>query len=268
MICLHNLKSEGIASAARITALKMVAAAKASHIGSSLSVIDILSVLYSNTHNVGETESSDFILVSKGHAAAGVYSVLKEFSLVSQSEIDNYCKDGAKLGGHVTSTNVPSLTFSTGSLGHALPFAVGIALGKKLKSWPGKVYVVLSDGELNEGSNWEAILAAANFELSNLVVIIDRNRLQSLRSTEQTMKLDSLPSKFSAFNWEVSEINGHDHYALNKEIDSPRTAPVAIVANTVKGKGVSFMENSVAWHYKYPNENELKDAISEIKNER
>jgi transketolase len=261
---LDSKNSESIARSARITALKMVAAAKASHIGSSLSVIDILVVLYSISQNVGEAHSSDFILVSKGHAAAGVYSVLKEFSLLSQTDIDNYCKDGAKLGGHVTSTNVPSLTFSTGSLGHALPFAVGIALGKNLKALPGKVYVVLSDGELNEGSNWEAILAAANFNLSNLIVIIDRNRLQSLRSTEETMKLDPLPNKFKAFNWEVLEINGHDHSALKKEFDTLRDAPTVIIANTIKGKGVSFMENSVAWHYKYPNESELMIAIEEL----
>lgn len=265
---LSNIKSISVAKNARVSALNMVHSAKASHIGSCLSVIDILSVVYSNASSPGESNESDFVLVSKGHAAAGVYAVLKEFGYISPDDIDNYCKDGAKLSGHVTSTNTQAVTLSTGSLGHALPVAVGIALGKKRKNLSGKVYVVMSDGELNEGSNWEGFLSAANFELDNLVVIIDRNRLQSLRSTEETMKLDSLASKFSAFNWNCVEIDGHDHLELNKAINHKSQSPKVIIANTTKGKGVSFMENSVPWHYKFPNETELAEAILEINNER
>lgn len=257
-----------VAKGARITALKMVHSAKASHIGSSLSVIDLLSVIYSKAKDPGAGAHSDFVLISKGHAAAGVYAVLKEFGYLSEQDIASYCQDGAKLSGHVTSTNIQSVTLSTGSLGHALPVAVGIALGKKRKNLNGKVYVVMSDGELNEGSNWEAILSAANFDLNNLIVIIDRNRLQSLRSTEETMKLDSLSAKFLAFNWECDEIDGHDHLKIDNAISYESKNPKAIIANTTKGKGVSFMENSVAWHYKYPNEVELSKAIAEINNER
>ena len=260
--------SQVIARRARVTALKMVHSARASHIGSSLSVIDILSVIYSKAKNPGDENHSDFVLISKGHAAAGVYAVLKEFGYLSEEDIASYCADGAKLSGHVTSTDIPSVTLSTGSLGHALPVAVGIALGKKRKNLTGNVYVVMSDGELNEGSNWEGFLSAANFALDNLIVIIDRNRLQSLRSTEETMKLDSLNAKFSAFNWICVEVDGHDHDALNSAIIHENEKPKIIIANTTKGKGVSFMENSVPWHYKSPNDVELADAISEINNER
>lgn len=265
---MSELISKAASKNARITALKMVYSAKASHIGSSLSAIDLLSVIYSRAKDPGAGGHSDFVLISKGHAAAGVYAVLKEFGYLSEQDIASYCQDGAKLSGHVTSTNIQSVTLSTGSLGHALPVAVGIALGKKRKNLNGKVYVVMSDGELNEGSNWEAILSAANFNLNNLIVIIDRNRLQSLRSTEETMKLDSLSAKFLAFNWDCKELDGHDHLELDNAIACESANPKAIIANTIKGKGVSFMENSVGWHYKYPNEVELSKAIAEVNNER
>lgn len=265
---LSDIQSEYIAKNARISALRMVHSAKASHIGSALSVIDILSVVYLSAVNPGVNNNSDFVLISKGHAAAGVYAVLKEYGYLSNEDIETYCKDGAKLNGHVTSTQIPAVTLSTGSLGHALPVAVGLAIGKKRKNLGGKVYVVMSDGELNEGSNWEGFLSAANFNLNNLVVIIDRNKLQSLRSTEETLRLHPLSSKFSAFNWDCEEVDGHNHIELKKSIRSQRNAPKVIIASTVKGKGVSFMENSVDWHYKFPNEEELSRAISEVDNER
>lgn len=265
---MSDIESENVAKNARISALRMVHSAKASHIGSALSVIDILSVVYSSAVNPGKSRESDFVLISKGHAASGVYAVLKEFGYLSTDDLDSYCKDGAKLSGHVTSTQIPAVTLSTGSLGHALPVAVGIAVGKKRKKLGGKVYVVMSDGELNEGSNWEGFLSAANFNLNNLVVIIDRNKLQSLRSTEETLKLDPLSSKFSAFNWICEEVDGHNHFELKKSMSVQGEAPKVIIANTIKGKGVSFMENSVDWHYKFPNEEELSKAISEVNNER
>jgi transketolase len=265
---LSEIKSLVIAKNARISALRMVHSAKASHIGSALSVIDILSVIYSQAINPGKGGESDFILISKGHAASGVYAVLKECGYLSSSDINSYCEDGAKLSGHVTSTEIPAVTLSTGSLGHALPVAVGIAIGKKRKNLGGNVYVVMSDGELNEGSNWEGFLSAAHFNLNNLIVIIDRNKLQSLRSTEETIRLDSLSSKFLAFNWICEEIDGHNHLELIESIDNQSGSPKAIIANTIKGKGVSFMENSVQWHYKFPNEEDLSKAISEINNER
>jgi transketolase len=265
---LSDIKSITIAKNARVSALRMVHSAKASHIGSALSVIDILSVIYSKAINPGESAESDFVLISKGHAASGVYAVLKEYGYLSTIDIDSYCTDGAKLSGHVTSTEIPVVTLSTGSLGHALPVAVGIAIGKKRKNFGGNVYVVMSDGELNEGSNWEGILSAAHFNLDNLIVIIDRNKLQSLRSTEETIRLDSLTSKFLAFNWICEEVDGHNHLELAKSIDNNGGAPKVIIANTIKGKGVSFMENSVQWHYKFPNEEELSKAKAEINNER
>jgi transketolase len=265
---LNTKNSLLIAQGARVTALNMVHSAKASHIGSALSVIDILSVIYSKAIHPGTGEESDFVLISKGHAASGVYAVLQQCGYLSTVDIDSYCQDGAKLSGHVTSTDIPAVTLSTGSLGHALPVAVGLALGKKRKSFGGNVYVVMSDGELNEGSNWEGFLSAAHFNLDNLIVVIDRNKLQSLRSTEETIRLDSLSSKFLAFNWICEEVDGHNHLELLKSIYNNGGAPKVIIANTIKGKGVSFMENSVQWHYKFPNEEELSKAISEINNER
>lgn len=260
--------SLSVAKRARCTALNMVHAAKASHIGSSLSAIDILSVIYSKATDPGVNDDSDFVLISKGHAAAGVYAVLKEFGYLSDKDIEMYCKDGAKLSGHVTSSEIPAVTLSTGSLGHALPVAIGLAIGKKRKNLLGDVYVIMSDGELNEGSNWEGMLAAASFNLNNLIVVVDRNKLQSLRSTEETIRLESLSDKFLAFNWRCIEVDGHDHVQLHNAIKRDTESPKIVIANTIKGKGVSFMENSVAWHYKFPNEEELTKAISEIIDER
>lgn len=251
---------KSIARNARKTALTMVHRAQTAHIGSSLSLIDIAVQLFLQSTKSG----NDVVLVSKGHAAAGVYAVLNNLNLVPDEWISNYCKNGSKLGGHVTSTNLPFLELSTGSLGHALPYGVGRAIGKNRTGQEGHVYVVLSDGECDEGSNWEAVLIAPQLKLKNLTVIIDRNRLQSLGGTEETVPLEPLASKWEAFNWEVFEINGHDFMDLAKitqHIDQSK--PRVYIAETIKGKGVSFMENSVLWHYRPPNVTELSEAMKE-----
>jgi transketolase len=251
------------AKKARQIALRMVSEAKTAHIGSSLSLIDIAIQLFSKT--LSQPIRRDLVLISKGHAAAGVYAVLNELGEIPDSWISRYCQNGAELGGHVTSTNVPLLELSTGSLGHALPFGIGRALAMSMNTDGGHVYVVLSDGECDEGSNWEAALLASHLKLKNLTVVIDRNRLQSLAGTEETLALEPLLNKWEAFNWETFEINGHEFSDLELITDHQnQICPRVYIANTIKGQGVSFMENSVRWHYRPPNQVELEEALQEL----
>lgn len=252
-----------VARVSRVRALKMVSLAKSAHIGSSLSCIDILSVLYSRINPTQSLAMQEHVvLVSKGHAAAGVYSVMSSVGLVPMEQIVTYCMDGASLSGHVSAG--PFVELSTGSLGHALPYAVGRALAAKRKGLKTKIYVLLSDGECDEGSNWEAALIASHLELTNLQVIIDRNFLQSLKSTEDTIRLEPLVDKWEAFGWSVENIDGHDHKAIEVFLNTKTTSPSVAIARTIKGYGVSFMENSIEWHYRSPNDSELNLAIEEI----
>jgi transketolase len=252
-----------IARLSRVRALQMVNRAKSSHIGSSLSCIDILSVLYSRINpNQSLDAQEHVVLVSKGHAAAGVYSVMYSVGLIPLYQVSTYCMDGATLSGHVTAG--PFVEFSTGSLGHALPYAVGRALAAKRKGLKTQIYVLISDGECNEGSNWEAALIASHLELDNLKVIIDRNFLQSLKSTEETIRLEPLADKWKAFGWNVENLDGHDHKAIEAFLNTKSTSPSVAIARTIKGYGVSFMENSIEWHYRFPNDLELIQAIEEI----
>jgi transketolase len=252
-----------IARLSRVRALQMVTLAKSAHIGSSLSCIDILSVLYSRINpNQSLDAQEHVVLVSKGHAAAGVYSVMSSVGLIPLHQISTYCVDGATLSGHVTAG--PFIELSTGSLGHALPYAVGRALAAKRRGLKTQFYVLISDGECDEGSNWEAALIASHLGLNNIKVIIDRNFLQSLKSTEDTIRLEPLADKWKAFGWDVENLDGHDHKAIEAFLDANSTSPRVAIAKTIKGYGVSFMENSVEWHYRSPNDSELNLAIEEI----
>ena len=259
-----------LAKRSRIHCLNMVYKANASHIASALSIIDILAVLYNNFLNVFENDinnsNRDRFLLSKGHACVAVYAILAESGFFNKEELKNYGKDGSLLMNHI-SHKVPGVEFSSGSLGHGLPFGVGKALvaKKMFKDW--KTYVLMSDGEMQEGSNWEGFMFASHHKLDNLVVIIDYNNLQSLTTVKDTLNILPLDKKLESFGWHVCEINGHDHNEINNCLELSKSIvdkPVAIIANTIKGKGVSFMENSVKWHYKYPSEVELKKAIKEI----
>ena len=256
--------STTIAKRARISAIKMVHKANASHIGSSLSIIDIAAVIVSNCQLSERIESGNDFVISKGHAAAGIYAVLAEAGYIPYEWLDNYSGDNAFLGGHITSTNVKVLGLSTGSLGHGLPFALGRAYARKMKSIDTNSYVVLSDGECDEGSNWEAALLAGHLKLNNLSVVIDRNGLQSLAATEETVMLEPLVDKWKAFNWDVQECDGHDHKELAAAIFRVSEKPRMTIANTIKGYGVSFMKNSVKWHYRAPNKEEMLAAIAEL----
>ena len=238
-----------LARRARVSALTMCSRSGASHIGAALSVIDILSVLYGEVADVAphrtEDPARDIVLVSKGHSASGVYAVMAHAGFFPVEWLDDYYLDGSRLGGHVTAHGIPGVELSTGALGHALPFGVGRAITDQLDGIDRRVFVVLSDGECAEGSNWEAALMAAHRDLRNVTVIIDRNRLQILGRTEDVLGLEPFVDKWRAFGWEVVEVDGHDHDALAEAMRTRSERPRAIVANTIKGKGVDFMEDTV-----------------------
>jgi len=227
---------------------------KEGHIGSSLSALDILFVLYDqflqNTKN-------HFIL-SKGHASLGLFSVLEHFNLLNH-DLDKMCDFNSKLGGHPSSF-LENVTASTGSLGHGLPIAVGIALAEKIKKTNNKVFVIIGDGEANEGTIWESALLASNHELNNLCCIMDYNR-----SNDRALKLDSMIDKFHSFNWDCHEIDGHNQEEIFNSLNVfSSDKPIFILANTIKGKGCYPLENNPEWHHKSPNDNEYYKIINEI----
>lgn len=259
-------ESHRVAHSARISTLKMTHAAGASHIGSSLSMIDIFSVIATEALLATKGELGNEIIISKGHAAAGAYAVLAHTGYISLDLLDTYSCDASLLGGHVTSAHVPAINLSTGSLGHGLPFSVGRALAKKRMGLKGQSFVIMSDGECDEGSNWEAALLASHLQLDNLSAIIDRNFLQSLKGTEDTVQLEPLAEKWQAFNWDVEVVDGHTHQELHKAIFRKSGKPMMTIANTIKGYGVSFMQNSVNWHYKSPSAEDLSKALIELEN--
>jgi len=250
--------------------LRMVHQASASHIGTCLSMADLLSVLYTGVldYCVDEPEWSgrDRFILSKGHGTAILYAVLAECGFFPTSWLDDYAQNGSLLLGHA-SHHVPGVELSTGSLGHGLPVGCGMALAGKRDDRPYRVFVMLSDGELDEGSNWEAILFAPHHHLDNLVAIVDYNKIQSFGSVREILNLDPLADKWRAFGWAVREIDGHDYEQIEDTLTNvpfEPGKPSVIIAHTVKGKGVSFMENQLAWHYKSPNEEQLAQALHEL----
>jgi transketolase len=256
-----------LALAARHEIVKMTNIAKASHVASALSVVDILGVLYTTATNITPLnladKNRDIVILSKGHAAAALYSILALQDFFPISWLSQYCNNDAPLGGHVTSKGVPGVELSTGSLGHGLPYGLGIALSRKKTGVPGRVFVVLSDGECDEGTIWESAMIANHHELNNLVVIIDRNKIQSLTFTEDTLKLEPFADKWKAFGWDVETVPGHDYELLIDAMEN-QSGPKCIIADTTKGKGIGFMENSVLWHYKSPNEEDMSKALEEL----
>ena len=264
------MKSIALAKKIRETSLEMVYTAKASHIGGALSMADILAVLYANQLNYNPNDPNDpkrdrFIL-SKGHSCVALYATLAHCNFFDIEELKSYGNDGSRFLSHTTH-KVEGIEFSAGSLGHGLPIATGLALASKRKNENWNSYVLVGDGEMDEGSNWEAMLLAAQYNLDNLCLIIDYNKIQSMGNTNDIISLDPLQSKFEAFNWAVVEIDGHDHQQLNNAIETfkqNKTKPTVIIAHTIKGKGVSFMENEVLWHYKSPDKNQLLQSLKEI----
>ena len=259
--------ASNLAKQARKLILQMTNRAKASHVGSALSVVDILSVLYSGGANVRKEQSNsparDFVILSKGHSASALYAILGILGFLDINDLETYCADGGKLGGHVTSHGNPGVELSTGSLGHGLPYGVGLALSQKLHNLDGRTFVVISDGECDEGTTWESALMAQQFALNNLVVIIDRNYLQSIGNTEETIALEPLDEKWRSFNWDVRKVDGHSYNEILSAL-IPSKKPLCIIAETTKGKGVSFMEGSNLWHYRPPSNSDLLTATAEI----
>jgi transketolase len=256
-----------LAHQARINILKMTAEAKASHVASALSVIDLIAVLYAKVINFDIHSpyfiGRDKVILSKGHAASALYSVLGIVGFFPIEWLNDYCKNDSALGGHVTSAKVPGVELSTGSLGHGLPYGLGIAWADKKLNLNSRTFVILSDGECDEGTTWESALFANHHRLDNLCVIIDRNRIQSLGDTEETLKLEPFEKKWLAFGWDVRVVDGHDYDQIF-EATTLSDKPICIIAETVKGKGVDFMENSVLWHYRPPNNEELLEALSKL----
>lgn len=243
----------------RGSVLKISHLSKSSHVGSSLSIIDILVVLYKKI-----LLKKNYFILSKGHACLAYYCLLKEFGFISSKLLNSYGKNNTILLSHV-SHKVPKVEFSTGSLGHGLPFAVGRALANKIDKKKDKIYVLMSDGELNEGTTWESLLFASFHKLDNLILIIDYNKIQSIDFCKNILKLEPLAAKFKSFGCEIKIINGHNHNQIHKSLLFDNKKPYVIIANTIKGKGVKFMENSIAWHYKSPNSTEFMNAIKELK---
>lgn len=258
-----------LAKEARLEILKMTSRSGASHVGSALSVVDILSVIYSGSANISPSnfteQCRDIVILSKGHAAAALYSILSLKNFFPLDYLRGYCQNGAVLGGHVTAEGVPGVELSTGSLGHGLPYGLGIAMSRKINKISGRVFIIMSDGECDEGTTWESALIANHHNLSNVCVIVDRNRIQSLKDTEMTLKLEPFPAKWKSFGWNVVEIDGHNHLQLAKTIMKKYNGPLVVIASTTKGKGVKFMENSILWHYRSPNAQELESAELEVR---
>jgi len=254
----------------RRAAVTMVAKARASHIGGALSMADILAVLYGEvlrlrSHDPAWAER-DRLILSKGHCCASLYAALAIKGFFPNADLDSYGRDDSRLLSHI-SHKVPGVEFSTGSLGHGLPFGCGKALAAKRKKENWRSFVLLSDGELDEGSNWEAILFAPQQKLDNVVVIVDYNKIQSLGSVAEVLELEPLAEKFRAFRWAVKEIDGHDHSAIRGALASlpfEKGKPSCIIAHTIKGKGVDFMENKLQWHYSAPDQEQLVSALSQI----
>jgi transketolase len=264
------LDTESLALRLRRHVVRMCASGKSSHVGSGLSMADIVAVLYGEVLRIDPGDphwpDRDRFILSKGHAGACVYAALAERGFMPLTTLDTHYRNGSVLSGHVNHKGVPGIEMSTGSLGHGLGVGAGMAMQLRRLGGDQRVFVVLSDGECDEGSNWEAILFAAHQRLSNLCAVVDYNKLQSLASVADTIGLEPFADKWRAFGWRVAEIDGHDHGALKAAFAQAAVAdrPICVIAHTVKGRGVSFMENQVLWHYRAPAGEELAAALSEL----
>jgi transketolase len=261
--------TEELALRLRRHVVRMCSRGGSSHVGSGLSIADIVAVLYGGVLRIDperpDWPDRDRFILSKGHAGACVYAALAERDFFDPSDLDSHYRNGSRLSGHVSHKNVPGVELSTGSLGHGLGVGAGMAFNLGRGGGNQRVFVVLSDGECDEGSIWEAALFAAHQGLGNLCAIIDYNKLQSLGRVSDTINLEPIGAKWRAFGWHALRIDGHDHGALRAAFNEcPKDRPTCIVADTVKGRGVSFMENEVLWHYRSPQGPEYVSAMSEL----
>lgn len=259
-----------IAYARRRDVLRMIASAHAGHVGGDFSVMEILCTLYYRhlrvTPQSFATPEHDRLLLSKGHAAEALYAILADRGFFAKELLDTYCTPGTKLIGH-PNRSVYGVEMNTGSLGHGLSVGVGMALAQKMDGNGFRTYVVMGDGELAEGSVWEGAMAAGHYRLDNLIAIVDRNGLQISGDTESVMSAESVMRRFEAFGWTALEAQGNDVTSLDAALtraESTKGAPTLIVAHTVKGRGVSFMENQAGWHHRVPTPEEFEQAMKEL----
>lgn len=269
--------SEQLAWLIRRHAVEMTHLSGGSHLGAILSVADIMGVLYAEIMNYDcgspKWDQRDRFILSKGHAGASVYAALAESGFFPVEELKTHYQNGSRLSGHV-SHHLPGVDLSTGSLGHGLGVGAGMAYALKKDHMNSRVFVVMGDGECNEGSVWEAALFANHFRLQNLIAIVDHNHMQSLDFNENTLEIEDLGSKWAAFGWRVIEIDGNDHQQLKKafaeaSVEPADHKPTVIIANTIKGKGISFMQNDILWHYRFPHDGwEYDMAVLELHNSK
>jgi len=265
------MNSKQLAWKIRRHGVEMTHLSGGSHIGSVLSVADIIAVLYADVARVDPKRPDwgdrDRVILSKGHAGASIYAALAEKGFFDVEELKTHYANGSRLSGHV-SHKLPGVDLSTGSLGHGLSAGAGMAMGAKKDEKENRIYVVLGDGECDEGSVWEAALFSAHYKLDNLTAIVDHNHMQSLDTCDNTLKLTPFVDKWKSFGWNVIEINGNDHDELHNafaEVKNVKEKPTVIIANTVKGKGISFMENNILWHYRFPHDGwEYDIAVTEL----
>lgn len=262
-------KLEVIAKDIRKEVLTMVYQSKSGHLGCSLGIVDILIALYFNILRVDPKKPSDKLrdrfLLSKGHASSALYAILATRGFFPKSLLTTYLKDGSKLAGHVTWGSFPGIEATAGSLGHGLSIGLGMSLAIKQQKVNSKVYVLIGDGECAEGSIWEGVNFAGHHKINNLILIIDNNNLQIMGWGTDILNSVPFENKFKGFGWDVESVDGHNIELLSKVLQPQTlTKPLAVITNTIKGKGVSFMENKVEWHGKCPNEAEYKLALQEL----
>jgi len=271
VITKHAIDTVALAKKIRIHALRMTSQGGSAHVGSALSIADLLAVLYGRVLSVNPVnprwEARDRFILSKGHAGVAVYATLAECGFFLVEKLDTHYQNGSDLSGHVSHKGIPGVELSTGSLGHGLPVGAGMAYGAKLDGKDHRIFTLLGDGECDEGSNWEAILFAAHHRLDNLVAIIDYNKIQSLTSVANTLALEPFTDKWRSFGWAVAEVDGHNHQEISEvlqRVPFSEGQPSCLIAHTVKGKGVSFMENTVLWHYRTARGEEYDAALREL----
>ena len=265
---IRNLSS--LSKETRRQILKMIVRATASHIAPSYSIVELLVYLYEKVLRINPKKprdpNRDIFILSKGWGISGVYSILAYKGFFDKKLLDEYCVDGGKMIAMTTINDIPGIEATTGSAGHGLPIGAGMAMGMKLNKIDKRVYVIVGDGECDEGAIWETALIAAHHRLNNLIAIIDYNKWQSFGRTNEVLNLEPLKKKWESFNWQVIEINGHNFYeietAINKSHQS-KDRPTIIIAHTIKGKGLSVIEDNNDYHYKTPREKELKVAKKE-----